>query len=155
MAQLQPAAVAAVAPGAPSPRPPDRTAAASDWPAILAALDLVGAPRQLAANCVLLSREGASVRLALDPRSAPWRTRAQEEKLAQALSRYYGSPVRVEIEVRESQEDTPARSVERAQAERREQARMDFDADPTVEAFKQRFGASVIADTVRPSDPEP
>jgi DNA polymerase-3 subunit gamma/tau len=62
--------------------------------------------------------------------------------------------VRVEIEVRESQEDTPARSVERAQAERREQARVDFDADPTVEAFKQRFGASVIADTVRPSDPE-
>jgi DNA polymerase-3 subunit gamma/tau len=157
-ASAQGAAGASVAPpavpaGVASPRPL-AAVSASDWPAILAALDLAGAPRQLAANCVLLGREGATVRLALDPRSAPWRTRAQEEKLVQALSRHYGSPVRVEIEVRESQEDTPARSVERAQAERREQARVDFDADPTVEAFKQRFGASVIADTVRPSDPE-
>ena len=128
---------------------------AADWPGILAALDLQGAPRQLAANCVLVGREGATVRLALDPRSAPWRTRAQEDKLAQALSRHFGSSIRLEIEVRESEQDTPARSVERAQSERRAQARMDFDADPTVEALKQRFGASVVAETVRPTEPEP
>jgi DNA polymerase-3 subunit gamma/tau len=82
------------------------------------------------------------------------RTRAQEDKLAQALTRYFGSPVRLEIEVRESAEDSPARASERAQAERRAQASRDFEADPTVEAFKQRFGASVLVDTVRPADPE-
>jgi DNA polymerase III subunit gamma/tau len=128
---------------------------ACDWPGILAALDLQGAPRQLAANCVLLGRDGATLRLALDPRSAPWRTRAQEDKLAQALSRYFGSAMRLEIEVRESQQDTPARSSERAQAERRALARSELDADPIVEALKQRFGASVLADTVRPVEPAP
>jgi DNA polymerase-3 subunit gamma/tau len=125
-----------------------------DWAGIIDSLDLQGAPRQLAANCVLLGREGATLRLGLDPRGASVRTRAQEEKLAQALSRHFGSPVRLEIQVQESSEDTPARSVERAQAERKAQARIEFEADPTVGALKQRFGASVLADTVRPAEPE-
>jgi DNA polymerase-3 subunit gamma/tau len=125
-----------------------------DWAGIIDSLDLQGAPRQLAANCVLLGREGATLRLGLDPRGASVRTRAQEEKLAQALSRHFGSPVRLEIQVQESSEDTPARSVERARAERKAQARIEFEADPTVGALKQRFGASVLADTVRPAEPE-
>jgi DNA polymerase-3 subunit gamma/tau len=125
-----------------------------DWPAILAALDLNGAPRQLAANCALLARDGATVRLALDPRSAPMRTRASEDKLAQALARYFGAAVRLEIEVRDSPAETPARSSERVQAERRAQARAVFEADATVGALKERFGATVLADTVRPAEPE-
>jgi len=148
-----PPQASATQPGGPRP-PAAMAAAAEDWPGILAGLDLQGAPRQLAANCVLLGREGTTLRLALDPRNALMRTRAQEDKLAQALTRYFGSPVRLEIEVRESAEDSPARASERAQAERRAQASRDFEADPTVEAFKQRFGASVLVDTVRPADPE-
>ncbi|HEY2419356.1 MAG TPA: DNA polymerase III subunit gamma/tau [Steroidobacteraceae bacterium] len=126
----------------------------ADWPAILAALDLNGAPRQLAANCTLLAHEGAAVRLALDPRSAPMRTRASEDKLAQALARHFGIAVRLEIEVRDSAAETPARLSERAQAERRAQARAAFEADATVGALKERFGASVVPDTVRPAEPE-
>jgi DNA polymerase-3 subunit gamma/tau len=154
---LMPARAAAASTAAPLPSARAATPAAGpdDWPSILAALDLQGAPRQLAANCVLLGREGATLRLALDPRSASLRTRALEDKLTQALARHFGSAVRLEIEVRDSTAETPARSSERAQAERRAQARSAFEADPTVEAFKERFGASVLADTVRPSEPEP
>ena len=154
---LMPARAAAASPAAPLPSARAATPAAGpdDWPSILAALDLQGAPRQLGANCVLLGREGATLRLALDPRSASLRTRALEDKLTQALARHFGSAVRLEIEVRDSTAETPARSSERAQAERRAQARSAFEADPTVEAFKERFGASVLADTVRPSEPEP
>jgi|CZKO01.1.fsa_nt_gi DNA polymerase-3 subunit gamma/tau len=154
---LMPARAAAASTAAPLPSARAATPAAGpdDWPSILAALDLQGAPRQLGANCVLLGREGATLRLALDPRSASLRTRALEDKLTQALARHFGSAVRLEIEVRDSTAETPARSSERAQAERRAQARSAFEADPTVEAFKERFGASVLADTVRPSEPEP
>src|ERR1035441_2395909 len=154
---LMPARAAAASTAAPLPSAWAATPAAGpdDWPSILAALDLQGAPRQLGANCVLLGREGATLRLALDPRSASLRTRALEDKLTQALARHFGSAVRLEIEVRDSTAETPARSSERAQAERRAQARSAFEADPTVEAFKERFGASVLADTVRPSEPEP
>ncbi len=156
-AALAPAATPAVtAPPAGAAAPTGSTSAsgAADWPAILAALDLQGAPRQLAANCTLLARDGATVRLALDPRSASIRTRASEDKLSQALARHFGDTVRLEIELGDGGADTPARSSERAQAERRAQARTAFEADATVAALKERFGASVLADSVRPAEPE-
>jgi DNA polymerase-3 subunit gamma/tau len=121
-----------------------------DWPAIVAALELQGAPRQLAANCALIVREGSTVRLALDPRRSTLRTNALEDKLAQALSRYFGATVRLEIELRDGAVETPARALERAEAQRRAQARAAFEADPMVGQLKERFGASVLPDTVRP-----
>jgi DNA polymerase-3 subunit gamma/tau len=136
--------------------PPPGPAAdpALDWPAIVAALELQGAPRQLAANCALLGREGVTLRLGLDPRSASLRTRALEDKLVQALSRYFGSPMRLEIEQRENLPETPARAAERIEALRRAQAQAAFEADPLVGALKQRFGASVLPDSVRPVQPD-
>ncbi|HWW19672.1 MAG TPA: DNA polymerase III subunit gamma/tau [Steroidobacteraceae bacterium] len=131
---------------------PEATAA-SDWTAIVASLDVSAGAKQLANNCALLGREGAIVRLALDPRSAMMRTTNLEEKLAQALSRHYGSPVRLEIELREAAPETPARAAERTEAQLRSQAQVAFEADPVVESFKQRFGASVLSDSVRPLKP--
>ena len=143
----------ATTPMAPAPMAP-APSGADDWPGILAAMDLSGMPRQLADNCVLLGREGATLRLALDPRRAALQTRAIEDKLTQALSRHFGSPVRLQIEVRGAEAETPARAIERQQAERRAQARSAFEADATVDALRQRFGASVVADSVRPSEPD-
>jgi DNA polymerase III subunit gamma/tau len=62
--------------------------------------------------------------------------------------------VRLDIEVRGTEAETPARAIERQQAERRAQARAAFEADATVDAFRQRFGARVVTDSVRPSEPE-
>jgi DNA polymerase-3 subunit gamma/tau len=125
--------------------------ASVDWSATVAALDLQGAPRQLAAQCALLGREGATWRLALDPRSASLRTRALEDKLTQALSRHVGSPVRLEIELAANPVPTPARAQEQAEAERLARARSAFESDPTVGALRERFGASVLTDSVRPA----
>ncbi|MFI4869049.1 MAG: DNA polymerase III subunit gamma/tau, partial [Steroidobacterales bacterium] len=138
------------APATPATAP---ASAALDWVAIVAALELQGLPRQLASNCALLGREGATVRLALDARSASLRTRVLEDKLAQALSRYFGGPVRLQIELRDDAHETPARSAERAEAQRRAQAQIAFEADPVVETFKERFGASVLPESVRPAKP--
>jgi len=150
-----PPAVAALpaVPAAPAvPAVPDGSVMA-DWSAIIAALELQGAPRELARNCALLGREGAMVRLALDPRSASMRTRALEDKLAQALSRYFGATLRLQIELRDDAQETPARAAERLELQRRAQAQAAFDADPLVGTFKERFGASVLAESVRPAKP--
>ncbi len=138
-------------------RPGDLTAAVSAgagadadaWSAIIAQLDLQGAARQLASHCALLGREGPLVRLALDPRVQTVRTRAQEEKLAQALSRFYGEPVRVEL-VTEEPGDTPARAQQRAALAQLEAARQTLEEDATVRALKERFGATVQPDSVQP-----
>ncbi|HEY3731491.1 MAG TPA: DNA polymerase III subunit gamma/tau [Steroidobacteraceae bacterium] len=123
----------------------------SEWSTIVARLDLQGFPLQLASNCVLLGQDAGTVRLALDARSASLHTRALEDKLAQALSRHLGRSVRLQIELRDDSPATPARSAERLEAQRRSQAQAAFEADPLVGSFKERFGARVLPESVRPA----
>jgi DNA polymerase III subunit gamma/tau len=91
------------------------------------------------------------VRLALDPRNQFVRTRAQEEKLAQALSRHYGESVRLEFVVAEPATDTPAQAEQRASLAELETARQALGADPTVRALQERFGATLLPESVRPA----
>jgi DNA polymerase III subunit gamma/tau len=120
------------------------------WSAIVGQLDLGGAARQLASNCALLGRQGAVVRLALDARNKHMRTPAQEDKLAQALSRYFGQPVRLEFEIAATGAETPALAEQRASLQDLDAARRAFEADPGVQGLRDRFGATLLPDTVRP-----
>jgi DNA polymerase-3 subunit gamma/tau len=144
-----PAASASTAPALAAAASPD----AASWAQLLAGLELQGAARQLASHCILLRREGAVVHLALDPRSAHVRTRAQEEKLAAALSRHYGEPVRLAIEVREPLTETPAQATERAVQQQASSALAALEADPTVRALRERFDATILSESVRPGKP--
>ncbi len=139
-------------PGAPPAQTSsDSSPAGQDWAAIIAALDLQGATRQLAAHCVLVGREGAVVRLGLDPRSKLMRTAAVEEKLAQSLAKYYGEPVRLEFTtVASPQAETPAQADQRASQEQADSARRAFESDPGVQGFRERFGATPLPETIRP-----
>ena len=121
-----------------------------DWAAIIAALELQGAARQLAAHCVLVGRQGAVVRLALDPRSKFMRTAAVEEKLAQALAKYYGEAIRLEFTAVAPQAETPAQADQRVSQEEAESARRAFETDPGVQGFRDRFGATALPETIRP-----
>ena len=127
------------------------TAAATPWAQVVSQLELGGAARQLAAHCAFIGRQGALVRLALDPRHQLVRTPAQEEKLAQALSRYFGEPVRLEFQANlPGGESTPAQVQRRASEEELAAARRAFEADPGVQGLRERFGATVLPETVRP-----
>jgi len=120
------------------------------WASILSQLDLQGAARQLASHCALLGRQGGLVRLALDPRVKFVRTPSQEEKLAQALSRYYGEPVRIEFSTAAGEAETPAQAEQRASQQELASARQAFETDPGVQGLRERFGATLLPDTVRP-----
>jgi DNA polymerase-3 subunit gamma/tau len=120
------------------------------WPALVAALDVQGAARQLANHCSLVGRDANRVRLHLDRRGSLYRNPQTEEMLARGLSRLLGADVRLEIEIAESETDTPARQTARAAEERVEAARVELEADATVRALKERFGATVLPDTIKP-----
>jgi len=121
------------------------------WPAIVNSLELAGAARQLASHCAFVSRQGAVVRLALDPHNQQLRTAAQEEKLTQALSRYFGAPVRLEFQsTGAAGGETPALLAQRVSQQELTAARRSFEADPGVQGLRERFGATVLPDTVRP-----
>ena len=120
------------------------------WLTILNQIDLQGAPRQLANHCALLGHQPGLVRLAIDPSVKFVRTTSQEEKLAQALSRYYGETVRLEISTATGEIDTPARAEVRASQQELESARQSMETDPAVQGLRERFGATLLSDTVRP-----
>ena len=112
--------------------------------------DTQGAARQLAINCTLLARDGAQLRLLLDPRGAHFRTNQTEETLARALSRVLGAEVQLQIELAEEATQTPARELAQAAEERLQAARVELENDPTVRALKERLGATLLADSIKP-----
>jgi DNA polymerase-3 subunit gamma/tau len=77
------------------------------------------------------------------------RTAATEERLAQALAKHFGVPVRLEFQVAPGS-DTPAALARRASEAELEAARRSFEADPAVQGLRERFGATVLPESVRP-----
>src|SRR5215468_5206931 len=135
----------------PAAAPTAATEEGTAWAAIIAQLELSGAARQLATHCVFLGRTGALIRLGLDPRHQLVRTMATEEKLAQALSRHFGSTVRLEFQAGASPgAETPAQAQRRASEAELTAARRAFEEDAGVKGLRERFGATVLPDTVRP-----
>jgi DNA polymerase III subunit gamma/tau len=142
---------AAAAAGAAAASGATAAAGADPWAGILGQLELSGAARQLASHCVFVGRQGAVVRLGLDPRNQLLRTAATEEKLAQALSRHFGESVRLEFQsAAAGGAETPALLARRASEAELAAARRAFEEDPGVKGLRERFGATVLPDTVRP-----
>ena len=122
----------------------------TSWLDILTQAEVQGLPRQLANHCIFLGHQPGLVRLAIDPSVKFVRTASQEEKLAQALSRYYGETVRLEISTASGEFETPARAEARANQQELESARQSMETDPAVQGLRERFGATLLPDTVRP-----
>jgi DNA polymerase-3 subunit gamma/tau len=146
---------ATTAPAAATARGTDTALTPASWSAVVAALDLGGPARQLASNCAFVARDGAVLQLTLEPRNQVLRTPAQEEKLAQALSRHLGAAVRVQIDVAAPTQDTPARADERRAEAELDAARQGLENDPTARALQERFGATLQPESVRPARRSP
>jgi len=140
-------------------RPPSAAAKATtpaqgvdlaDWRAVIGQLGLQGAARQLAAHLSFAGLDGDVLRLILDARGQAMHTRQLEERVTQAVSRLLGRKLHLELEVSQGVIDTPARAEEREVQSRLEQARLSLDNDPTVRALKDRFGAVVQPDSIKP-----
>ena len=112
-------------------------------------LELKGPARQLASNCELVAREGSHFRFLLDERASALHTRQLEDRFTQALRQLVGESATVEIE-RGGSGDTPARREEQARDERLEKARAALERDPNVQTLRDRFGAMLQPDSVKP-----
>jgi len=120
-----------------------------DWPSLLARLELKGPARQLAGNCQLVARTGNHFRFLLDERAGSLHTRQLEDRFAQALRQLVGDAATLEIE-RGGAGDTPARREEQARDERLESARAALERDPNVQTLRERFGAVLQPESIKP-----
>jgi DNA polymerase III subunit gamma/tau len=140
-------------PSSPVASVPPRTAVPSgDWAVIVPQLGLQGPSSQLAAHCMLTSKQGSKVQLALDADGETFRRPALEERLAQALSAYYGEPIKLEITAVADAAHTPARLQKAAADDRLQAARASIEADPNIHAMRDIFGATVLPDSIRPTE---
>ncbi len=135
-----------------SPAAPAGQAASEDWASIVPALGLQGPSSQLAAHCLLVGRTGDVVRLRLDAAGESFHRPQIVDRLAQALSQYFGHPVRVEISVGDLPDEvlTPARRQALDADQRLKAAEQAIDGDPAVRAMRDVFGATVQPGSVRP-----
>ena len=140
------ASAARTEPGAPPPVSID----AANWPAIVDAAQLSGMARQFALNCVPASFEHGLLRLRLDAAAADRRTKQIEEKMLQALSKYFGQEIRLSVETADNGLVTPARQRSLAEQNKMTAAAAAFDEDPTVKGLRERFGADVDAASIKP-----
>jgi DNA polymerase III subunit gamma/tau len=115
-------------------------------------MNLQGMVKELAAHTTFTGRQGNKVQLVLDTDGEHFRRPQLEEKLAQALSTYFGEPVRLELSVADRALDTLARQQKAAADDRVQQARAAIENDPNVRAMRDMFGATVTPDSVRPTD---
>jgi len=125
---------------------------ATDWDGIVTALGLQGTARHFAANCVMLERKAGVVRLRLDPAGESFRRPQIETRLAEALSQYFGEPLRLEITQAEAPGEilTPAKRDAIAADDRQRAAEAAIDSDPAVRAMRDVFGATVRPGSVKP-----
>lgn len=135
----------------PSPAPmPIAKVDASTWAALVEAAQLSGMVRQFALNCVPAACEGSLLSLRLDAAAADRHTKQIEEKLTQALSKYFGREMRILIETSDASLATPARQRAVAEQNRATHALAAFQEDAAVKGLRERFGAEIDAASVRP-----
>ena len=142
----------AASPTAAAPAATAATAATGggEWHEVVQQLGLKGMAYQLAANSMLTGKEGNLVRLALSSQHATLRSKAMEQRLQEALSKYYGEKVKLEFSDGGDSSQTPA-GLQQRQAEDRQQAAVDaINTDPNVQRIRDAFGAQVVPDSVRP-----
>ncbi|MEJ2603405.1 MAG: DNA polymerase III subunit gamma/tau [Gammaproteobacteria bacterium] len=119
-----------------------------DWHRLVGQMEITGPVRLLAANCALAGREGEVVELQLDARSDTLLTEPRRQTLEQAMSSYFGEPLRVNVRIGDG-EETPMQRERRLEAERIEAARRKLEEDPNVRTLQDMFGAELQRDTVR------
>jgi DNA polymerase III subunit gamma/tau len=125
---------------------------AASWPRIVEGANLSGMVRQFALNCVPACFERDVLTLRLDEGVDARRSRAIEDKLLQALTKYLGRAIRLLFEVSQSELATPARQRALADQDKVVRAAAAFEADPVVKGLQERFGAAVDSASVKPAN---
>ena len=127
-------------------------AGTDDWRALVDRMQLAGVARELAMNCALEHHEGARWQLLLDASHQQLLSEQRRKRLEERLSACLQQEVRLQIEIRGGEVETPAQQRRREEQQRQSAALHAIETDPNVESIRKAFDATVHLDTVRPVD---
>ncbi|WP_439888740.1 DNA polymerase III subunit gamma/tau [Pseudomonas sp. MBLB4123] len=147
-------AVASTQPAEPEPTVAAQpaTGLAADWLELFPKLGLSGMTGSIGANCTLISAEGDNWLLHLDPGHSALFNATQQRRLNDALNQHLGRELKLQIELRQPEQETPAQAAARKRANRQREAEASIHSDPLVQQMIQQFAASIRADSIEPVD---
>lgn len=137
----------------PATRPAANSAAKADeldWHAILENLDVGGLARSLAQHCEMVSFAGDLLRLRLAPAHRQLLlTTAPADKLQAALSGRFGRSIRLQVDVEQTQGETPAQRMEIERQERFNRAVAALEQDGFVREVIDIFDATLHEPSIK------
>jgi DNA polymerase-3 subunit gamma/tau len=157
---VKPASVEAQAPRPvpqSAPVPPASVAVAIDldaasWPDFVAALDLRGPVKELAASAGFIAWSDGVLRLSLPPTDDHLKAPFLVSQLASALASPLGAQPQIRFDAAQAATETLHARNERQRDERQASAESAFLADPQVQRLMSRQGAKLVPDSIRPHD---
>ena len=148
----------APAASAPAPVPAAKPAASAsssdrpDWHTLMRQLPVKGLVQQLAFQTELQNWEDspAGVRATVVTPMPQLASEASIGRLADALTAYFGKPVKVVIEKGEVEGKTVAKVDAQIHQEKRQNAEQMIAQDPFIQQLEKEFGAKVVGGSVKP-----
>ena len=136
----------------PEPAAMPATGLALQWLELFPKLPISGMTGSIAANCTLISVEGDSWLMHLDPAHSALFNATQQRRLNDALNQYHQRTLTLSIELIKPEQETPAQAASRRRANRQREAEESIHGDPFIQQMMQQFGAVVRNDTIEPVD---
>ncbi len=125
-----------------------------NWHVMIKAMKLRGMTRELANNCFLEKLDEKQCVLALDPGHRQLKSDKTAEKLQQALQIYTGNTIKLAIQIKKVENETPAVQINKRRELRQQAAVEEVENDENIQALKEHFDARVIPGTIKPVDSE-
>ncbi len=122
----------------------------TDWPEIVKVLPISGVDKELAQNCAVKAFNGAQVDLIATPASAPLASKERINRIEKTLSTMQGRQIKINIEIAESDLESPRQLEEREQQERQAQAKQAIESDKNVKSLMSAFDADINLNSIKP-----
>lgn len=124
------------------------------WANLVNQLHLTGLSRALATHSVFVELKDNTLMLELDQAQKPLMNERIQGRIEDALTKYFGMPLRVNLGTVESGTPlpTPAKQTADQKQARFEQAKTSLETDSTPQKLNEHFGAKLITETVIPAE---
>lgn len=120
-----------------------------DWHVLLTSVAVSGMARELAQHCEVRRFGASEMVLRLSSAHRHLLMRASQEKLQQVLSEHFGRALKLNVEVGDVENVTPAESARQERRERQDRAVVAIEQDGFVRAAIDLFAASPVESSIQ------
>ncbi|MBU2712442.1 DNA polymerase III subunit gamma/tau [Zooshikella harenae] len=122
------------------------------WPELFWLLGLGGVTQTLGSHMALMSMDQNLWTLVLDEKQSMLFSDTHQSRIEQAISKWFGESVRLQISTDEVTEMTPARWAQEKKAKRLAEAKQSIENDHIVQALLAQFSATIVEQSITPID---